>query len=161
MIGDSLPDIINWIKNPVSYISITVDEAASPVWGIEHALNSGSNINQTWNSIPSFCEYLSSLETDDDNSFFRPRNICIYLKPEENEDFYEKLGVDPIYADSRGIEFINLTNVLDNPAFHTYLSNWMERTNISPSFRAVYFDEDMVDKKRRDIHALLIVLTKI
>ena len=59
MIGDSLSDIINWIKNPVAYISITTDESTNTVWGLDWALNNGTTEVKKWESLSDFLSYLS------------------------------------------------------------------------------------------------------
>ena len=162
MIGDSLSDIINWIKNPVAYISITTDESANAVWGLDYALNNGTTEVKKWESLSDFLLYLSELDLDEDEEEAekqlgaragRPRRIALYT---EDAEVKNDLNVD---SDTKFI--ILQYPLLMRTSFQSWLARYIESTGVSPTFRAVWFEENPDNKNRQDIRHLLIQLVKI
>jgi hypothetical protein len=146
----------------VAYISITTDESANAVWGLDYALDNGVTEVKKWESLSDFLLYLAELDLDEDEEEAenqqgagagRPRRIALYT---EDGEVKNDLNVDP------DTKFIILQYpLLMRKTFESWLARYIESTGVSPTFRAVWFEENPPNPKRQDIRDLLITLIKI
>ena len=146
--------IINWLKQPDQYISITTEEKTNAVWGLDWALQHGTTEINRWESLPEFCSYLESLArpADPNKPPYRPREIALYT---QNQKVFDRLNL------SSDTPFIIVTTVLQGPSFQDFLTDFIEETGVSPTFRAILFDDNPTGDYRSDIRDLLITLVKI
>ena len=146
--------IINWLKQPDQYISITTEEKTNAVWGLDWALANGTTEINRWESLKEFCSYLESLAlpADPNRAPYRPREIALYT---QNQKVFDRLNL------SSDTPFIIVTSVLQQSSFQDFLTDFIEETGISPTFRAILFDDNPTGDYRSDIRDLLITLVKI
>ena len=146
--------IINWLKQNDQYISITTEEKTNAVWGLDWALANGTTEINRWESLKEFCSYLESLAlpADPNRAPYRPREIALYT---QNQKVFDRLNL------SSDTPFIIVTTVLQGPSFQDFLTDFIEETGVSPTFRAILFDDNPTGDYRSDIRDLLITLVKI
>ena len=146
--------IINWLKQNDQYISITTEEKTNAVWGLDWALANGTTEINRWESLKEFCSYLESLAlpADPNRAPYRPREIALYT---QNQKVFDRLNL------SSDTPFIIVTSVLQQSSFQDFLTDFIEETGISPTFRAILFDDNPTGDYRSDIRDLLITLVKI
>lgn len=144
--------IINWLKQPDQYISITTPEKTNAVWGLDWALANGTTEINRWESLQEFFSYLAALALPPDPKVQRPREIALYT---------DDLGIINQLTSNPDSPFIILSQVLPSTAFEKMLSDHMEETGISPTFRAIWFEQNPTNEYRSDIRDLLITLVKI
>mgnify|MGYP003649821825 CR=1 FL=1 len=152
--------IINWLKQPDQYISITTTEKSNQVWGLDWALAHGTTEVQKWESLQEFFSYLSDLVLPPDpTKIQRSREIALYT---EDPKVLDRLNVDP---DSPfiilSISIQGAKSPLESIAFRNFMFHYIEETGVSPTFRAIWFEENPVENMRQDIRDLLITLVKI
>jgi len=147
--------IINWLKQSDQYISITTEEKTNAVWGLDWALENGTTEINRWESLPDFCAYLAdlALPADPNQAPYRPREIALYTS-------HQKV-LDRLNLSSATTPFIIITSVLQQPSFYDFIADFIEETGVSPTFRAILFDENPSGDYRPDIRDLLITLVKI
>ena len=149
--------IINWLKQPDQYISITTEEKTNQVWGLDWALAHGTTEVQRWESLQEFFSYLSDLVLPPDpTKIQRSREIALYT---EDPKVLNRLNVSsdsPFIILSKGA-----TSPLESIAFRNFMFHYIEETGVSPTFRAIWFEENPVENMRQDIRDLLITLVKI
>ena len=151
--------IINWLKKPDQYISITTSERTNDVWGLDWALANGTTEVNRWESLQEFFSYLSdlALPADPNQAPYRPREIALYT---------DDLGLINQLTSNPDSPFIILSQVLSSEpevlvTFEKMLSAHMEETGVSPTFRAIWFEQNPTNEYRSDIRDLLITLVKI
>tara|TARA_R110001592_G_scaffold233447_2_gene491081 strand:- start:355 stop:819 length:465 start_codon:yes stop_codon:yes gene_type:complete len=152
--------IINWLKQPDQYISITTTEKSNQVWGLDWALAHGTTEVQKWESLQEFFSYLSDLVLPPDpTKIQRSREIALYT---EDPKVLDRLNVDP---DSPfiilSISIQGAKSPLESIAFRNFMFHYIEETGVSPTFRAIWYEENPVENMRQDIRDLLITLVKI
>lgn len=151
--------IINWLKQNPQYISITTEEKTNSVWGLDWALENGTTMVDRWESLPEFCSYLESLAlpADPNQPPNRPREIALYS---QDQKVFDRLNLGQHYS-SDSSPFVIVTPFLQEPFFQVFLTDFMEETGVSPTFRAILFDDSPNRNYRSDIRDLLITLIKI
>lgn len=153
--------IINWLKQPDQYISITTPEKTNAVWGLDWALANGTTEINRWESLQEFFSYLADLvlPADPNQAPYRPREIALYT---DDPKVLNRLNVSsdaPFIILSLGSG--GVISPLESIAFRNFMFHYIEETGVSPTFRAILFEENPSNEYRSDIRDLLITLVKI
>jgi len=100
--------------------------------------------------------YLSDLVLPPDPQIQRSREIALFT---EDSRVLNRLNVSsdsPFIILSKGAK-----SPLESIAFRNFMFHYIEETGVSPTFRAIWFEENPVENMRQDIRDLLITLVKI
>jgi hypothetical protein len=153
--------IINWLKQPDQYISITTEEKKNAVWGLDWALENGTTEINRWESLQDFFSYLAdlALPADPNKAPYRPREIALYTSDPKVLNRLNVSSDAPFIILSRSIQ--GMKSPLESIAFRNFMFHYIEETGVSPTFRAILFDENPSGDYRSDIRDLLITLVKI